>query len=358
MQTIEEITNIAANLTTPAQFASFQFSLFRDLTDFHVQNCEPYRRIVESIFPGYESSDKMEDLPFVPIGIFKQMDLISVPKSNIVRTLHSSGTSGETSKIFLDKITAINQIKVLTHIFNKTVSSKKLPLVVVDFDKPKIPGEAINARSAAVKGFSTFASEVHYILDNALEIEFEKISQLAGEHGNSEILFFGFTYMIWKNLLEELNKKNLKMNFPNAILVHGGGWKNLQAFEISNEIFKNQVEDRLGIKRVKNYYGMAEQTGSLYFECSESFLHTTLFGYIIIRKYLDFSVAKIGEEGIVQLLSVIPYSYPGHSILTEDVGVICGEDDCKCGMKGRYFKILGRLPEAEVRGCSDAYGNE
>ena len=33
---------------------------------------------------------------------------------------------------------------------------------------------------------------------------------------------------------------------------------------------------------------------------------------------------------------------------------ILGQDDCKCGKKGKYFKILGRVKNAESRGC----GNE
>ena len=45
----------------------------------------------------------------------------------------------------------------------------------------------------------------------------------------------------------------------------------------------------------------------------------------------------------------------GHSLLTEDLGVLLGEDDCPCGRKGKYFKVTGRVPRAEVRGCSDTY---
>jgi len=33
--------------------------------------------------------------------------------------------------------------------------------------------------------------------------------------------------------------------------------------------------------------------------------------------------------------------------------VVHGEDDCPCGRKGRYFSVLGRLPQVEMRGCSD-----
>lgn len=63
----------------------------------------------------------------------------------------------------------------------------------------------------------------------------------------------------------------------------------------------------------------------------------------------------MGEKGIIQVVSMLPESYPGHSFLTEDEGVILGEDDRPCGRKGKYFKILKRLPNAEIRGCSDTY---
>ena len=35
----------------------------------------------------------------------------------------------------------------------------------------------------------------------------------------------------------------------------------------------------------------------------------------------------------------MPTSYPGHSLLTEDEGVLLGEDDCTCSRLGKYFKI-------------------
>ena len=60
---------------------------------------------------------------------------------------------------------------------------------------------------------------------------------------------------------------------------------------------------------------------------------------------------------IKEELSLLPKSYPGHNLLTEDIGIILGEDNCHCGIKGKYFEVEGRIPNAEVRGCSDAYFN-
>lgn len=66
----------------------------------------------------------------------------------------------------------------------------------------------------------------------------------------------------------------------------------------------------------------------------------------------------MGEPGIIQVVSAIPESYPGHSLLTEDEGAVLGVDDCPCGRKGKYFKINGRLRNAEIRGCSDTYADK
>jgi len=62
---------------------------------------------------------------------------------------------------------------------------------------------------------------------------------------------------------------------------------------------------------------------------------------------------KNKQKGLIQLISLLPTSYPGHNILTEDIGEVIGEDDCKCGLKGKYFLVHGRAKEAELRGCSD-----
>ena len=106
--------------------------------------------------------------------------------------------------------------------------------------------------------------------------------------------------------------------------------------------------------KVVNYYGLVEQTGSLYFECEHGFFHPSIFSEVIIRCPKTLSEVPNGTEGVIQVLSCIPRSYPGHSLLTDDLGVVHGEDNCKCGRKGKYFSINGRLKAAEVRGCSDA----
>ena len=100
---------------------------------------------------------------------------------------------------------------------------------------------------------------------------------------------------------------------------------------------------------------MAEQTGCIYMECECGHLHVSSYSDVLIRNMEDFSCCKNGTEGVIQVLTPMAWSYPGHSVLTEDKGMIVGEDDCPCGRKGKYIKITGRIPKAEIRGCSDTF---
>ena len=108
----------------------------------------------------------------------------------------------------------------------------------------------------------------------------------------------------------------------------------------------------LKLKGVYDYYGMIEQTGSIFFECEYNFFHTSIFSDILIRDS-NLNILKNGNIGIIQSLSLLPVSYPGHNILTEDLGAVYGLDNCKCGRKGKIFKIFGRIKNTENRGCSN-----
>ena len=138
-------------------------------------------------------------------------------------------------------------------------------------------------------------------------------------------------------------------------MFHGGGWKQLESESVDTFEFKKRIIDSTQISKVHNYYGMVEQTGSIYVECEMGFFHTPSFSDVIIRNHKTHKPEKNRSKGLIQLLSLIPKSYPGHSILTEDLGTIYGVDDCQCGRKGKYFKVHGRIKSAEIRGCSDTY---
>ena len=185
-----------------------------------------------------------------------------------------------------------------------------------------------------------------------MEMDIEKFKDFSQRHKNEKIFIFGFTSIVWKSFVKYILDNNLKLPRLDGVLIHGGGWKKLADEVVDNIQFKKSVYDTCGVKNVINYYGMVEQTGSIFLECSEGYLHSSIFSDIIIRRN-DFSVCDFNEIGLVQLISLLPKSYPGHNIISEDLGEIIGIDDCKCGWMGKYFIIHGRAEKAEIRGCSD-----
>ena len=136
-------------------------------------------------------------------------------------------------------------------------------------------------------------------------------------------------------------------------MLHGGGWKKLEKLKISNNIFKKQLLNKIEVENVYNYYGLVEQAGSIFLECKKcACFVASSFSDVLIRDK-KFNIAKNGEKGLIQLFSLLPTSYPGHNILTEDIGEIIRENNYKCGIKGKHFLVHGRAEEAEIRGCSD-----
>ncbi len=329
------------------------------LTEFHRSHCLAYGRMLEAY--GYDPSfiHSYKDLPYLPVRLFKEIELKSISQEKIVKTMTSSGTTGQAvSKIFLDRDTSANQQKVMVKIVSDFTGSNRMPMIILDCPSVIKNRAMFSARGAGILGFSIFGSKKIYALDDNMKLDVEGLKEFLEKHKGERILMFGFTFMIWQHFYKELirlNEEGMTFDLSNAILIHGGGWKKLISEAVSHDEFHKRLKDVCGLQSIHDYYGMVEQTGCIYMECECGHLHASVFSDIIIRRPTDFSEADIGERGIIQVVSTIPESYPGHSLLTEDEGVILGVDDCPCGRKGKYFRIDGRLKNAEIRGCSDTY---
>ena len=225
-------------------------------------------------------------------------------------------------------------------------------MLIVDQNPIHSRKDTLNARKAAIYGFSIFGKNHTYLLDKNGNIDYEKLYFFLKEYSNKKFLVFGFTFLIYQTLIEKLSIKKKNLDFKNAILQHGGGWEKIENKKISKKNFKKKLSNKLNITNVHNYYGMVEQTGSIFIECKCGYFVTSVFSDVIIRDK-NFKIIKNNKSGIIQLLSLLPISYPGHNILTEDIGEIIEDKKCKCTIVGKKFVVHGRLKEAELRGCSD-----
>lgn len=330
----------------------------RELTRFHYEKCEAYRHIIDAYGVDVHHLPFYEELPFLPVRIFKEFEMRSCKKEEVVKTMTSSGTTGQqVSRIFLDRETSSLQTKCLAKIVSTFLGTKRVPMLILDSSAVVKNRNMFSARGAGILGFSMFGSKRCYALNEEMELDIESMRAFLETYQGETIFMFGFTFMIWQHFYKKLLESGYKPDLSKGVLIHGGGWKKLVTEAISPAEYKKALNDVCGIfpENVHDYYGMVEQTGTIYMECKCGHLHASCFSDVLIRRPEDFSLADRGEKGLIEVVSILPQSYPGHILLTEDEGMILGEDDCPCGLKGKYFKIEGRIKNAEIRGCSDTY---
>lgn len=355
--TLDELLKVKPYSLAKEEKHAILTQMLAELTVHHYENCEPYRNILNGLgFDPYGKIADYSELPMIPVRLFKEMPLKSVPEDALAKSMTSSGSSGQkVSKLYLDRQTAVAQQNVGVKITSGFLGIRRMPLVIIDSPTVLKSREAYTARGAAALFFSLFGSDRIFALRDDMSLDLESVTAFLEKHRGEQILLFGFTFVVWQHLYCALRDAGIKLDFHDGILIHSGGWKKMESIQVSAETFQEKLGEQCNINHIHNEYGMAEQSGTIYFECEHGFYHASVFSDVITRRGTDLSICDVGEPGMIELVSVLPHSYPGHVLLSEDEGVICGEDDCPCGRLGKYFHINGRIKNAELRGCSDTY---
>lgn len=326
----------------------------RELTALHHERCDAYRRILTGLNYAPEEVASPTDAPMLPVGLFKSHVLRSIPEERVFKVVTSSGTTGQTpSRVYLDAAAAQLQTRTLATIMTHWLGSSRLPMIVVDSAATIRDRRTLTARGAGITGMSMFGRDRIFALDDDMRLDRKGLVSWLQKHEGHPVLLFGFTFMVWEHLITALRPGEIDLT--EGILVHSGGWKRLADRAIDNAQFKAELRRVTGLSRVHSFYGMAEQIGTVFVECEQGLLHAPNTSDIVVRDPISWEVAADGQVGVAQMLSALPESYPGHSILTEDLARVDAVDNCACGRSGRAISLLGRVPEAEIRGCSDTY---
>lgn len=296
-----------------------------------------------------------ESLPFLPVPLFKTIDLRSVPDSQVTRVLTSSGTSGRpVSRIALDSATSVLLGQAFVAVTRDLLGATRRPMMILD-SRDVLHGAARGtARAAAVLGFAPFGRDHFYALDADLRPNWDAVRAWLDRQGTQPILLFGFTFIVWQCFVQAAREQGISLTLPKgSLLLHGGGWKRMADQAVSPQDFADTLAQTFALQDVRNYYGMVEQTGAVFMSCPHGRLHVPCYADVLVRDPASLRPLPQGESGLLQVMSILPRSYPGHVLLSEDLGAVTGEDDCPCGRPGKTVRIEGRLPAAELRGCSE-----
>lgn len=292
----------------------------------HLAACPPFRRFCELRKFDPEGWERIEELPFLPAALFKRRLLSSVPPEKQLRIVTSSATSSQTpSRIPIDSVTSVRQSRTLLWLLADLLGSERLPFFLLSEPSMGQGGE-ISARSAALRGFLMAASSVT-VVDSPEQL------------GRGVLL--GYPSQLYRQLLLPLEKKR---SLPELQVVHFGGWKREEGIDPAR--LRALFEERLGVSRVVDLYGLTEQLGIVYADLGEGIRRVPSVSEVVVRDPRTLRPVADGEVGLLQLITPLPYSYPGLSLLVDDLGRIVRRDE-----RGVAFELLGRAERAERRGC-------
>lgn len=330
-------------------------SLMNDSFKFHYDKNSLFKKWID--YNQYQINHRhLSEFPFFPSAVFKYIDfsLNSIGKKG--KTIESSGTTSQLrSRIFVDSTNSKRQTMVLSKILSFIIG-KRCPYLIVDYYPNQKNNKKFSARYAGMAGYLIGAKNKEYLLNKDEEKEvfdyefmIEKIKEF--KKSNQGIVIIGYTFMIYKYLIKNnLFIDQIKLPTGSKIL-HFGGWKKTTEQKISKENFNNELMKKFDIKKnnIIDIYGFTEQLGTVYPSLGDNGNKVPFYSEVIIRDPDTLSPIENDKEGFVQIMSPLPYSYPGISLINDDIGRAVKRVDGSI----IEFQITGRPDTAEPRGCGD-----
>lgn len=358
---IDRILSIPPYSQSPDEREAGLLELLKEELEYACQRHAGYQNYIQHWPVDYRTAGKVADLPFLPVGILKANPPLSfISPDEVKRTLTSSATTSQLpSRVVLDAPTSRRMTKGIVTIVRDFIGPARRPYLVVDTPDFMRSENALGARGAAIQGLQPFASQATYCLSankqGDLTLERHKLREFAENHHDAEVLVYGFTFILWNHLVKPLLAEDICLNLPKIRILHSGGWKRLQDQAVEKTVFNQQLARVFGCTPdcIIDFYGMVESVGVIFPDCPEGNKHGPAFGDVIVRNPLTLAPVAAGEHGIVQVCSILPTSFPGNLLLTEDLAQVIAYDGCLCGRRGISFRFAGRIPKAELRGCGN-----
>ena len=282
------------------------------LTRWHYDNCPAYRRILDGLWRGRTESATLADIPYLPVSLFKTRRLASVPEDAVRVTLTSSGTTGQAvSQILVDAETSARQPKSPGRLAGPCVG----PQASADAGDRYfcgIQGPQDDERAWRPECWASCVTGRHhaFALDAGMRPDMKAVETFLEKFGGRPFFMFGFTFMVWLEFFEKFKDKGLDLS--QGVLIHSGGWKKMIDRAVSPEVFRQRMKECFGLSHIHNFYGMVEQIGSILLEGPGGLLYPPNFSDVIVRDPESWAPVPSGETGMIQVLSLLPGSYPGH----------------------------------------------
>jgi len=265
--------------------------------------------------------------------------------------IFSSGTISKPSRMVLDKITLQRIEKIVFNVYKDyglTDLDNEYNYLFFTYEDLSL-GTAFS--DVLLSKLAPKIKDKFFVLkktDNGFYFDLDGTINKLKEFYDSglKLRILGFPAYIYYTI-QELKRRSLKFKFEGVVLP-GGGWKTHKE-EIKLDQFRDMVYEYLGIKDVRDLYGMVEH-GVPYVECE--YYNKHIPRYSRIRTFNPQLKTFNDYDGVGLISFLTPYcnSYTIAFVISSDFGYI--GFDCKCGRKAPYVVLLGRAGQIKLRGCA------
>ena len=301
------------------------------------------------------------NIPFLFVAALKERDLTTLPPSQIVLELKSSGTSGQHSRMQLDKGSLMRVRRMAWKVFEGlglTDLERAHDYICFTYD-PEVAKDLGTAWTDKLLSGFTKKGEIFYTFrwskaknDFYFDIDGAVSAMKKFEDARGLVRLVGFPAFALK-LTEEFKRRYgryPKLN-PESSVVTGGGWKTLADEAIDKKVYRGILAANLGIpvENVRDLFGMVEH-GVPYVDCKLGNFHIPNYGRVIVRHPGTLEPLGCGKKGLLQFMTPYLTSYPSLSVLSSDFGLV--RERCTCGLAGPVLEIHGRAGVKKLKGCA------
>jgi len=338
----------------------------REAAAHHIRACPPFRGIcrAQRFKPSLlRSEGDVARLPFIFVSAFKERELSSAPKKDIVLELTSSGTTGQKSRMLLDKTSLLRVRRIAWQVFNAiglAQTQEAADYLCFTYD-PRVAGNVGTAWTDKLLTGLTMTEEVFFAFKwdpVARAFRFDQEGALKAlerfEGTGRQARIVGFPAFALQ-LCREFRKRHgrsVRLR-PDSKVITGGGWKDQQDRAMDKGLMRKTLADSLGIPaaNVRDLFGMVEH-GVPYVDCALGNFHIPNYARVLVRDPASLDVLPVGRSGLLQFITPYLRSIPSISVLSSDFGSV--EKGCACGLQGPILRVIGRAGVSKLKGCAVA----
>lgn len=308
------------------------------LTTFRYQyrNIEIYRKFVDYLKIDVEKINSLDKIPFLPIEMFKNHQILDKNISTELYFQSSGTTQMNLSKHFIanENIYQESIYKSFEQFIGKPEDFIFLGLLPSYLEKQN--SSLIYMVDYLMK--KSDKPENGYFLYNH-----EDLFKLLNELQDKKVILFGVSFALLDFLdYCNLNSQSLQLS-DNLTVIETGGMKGRKEEMTKDELLKI-LQSGFKTEKIYSEYSMTELLSQAY-SLGENIYECPNWMRVLVRNAEDpFGYEQLGRTGainIIDLANIHSCSF----IATQDLGKLLVEDEKK-------FQVLGRIDHSDIRGCS------